>query len=600
MVFNPLLVVLHFNNTSCIFINSDSTTKSFFMGIRIVQENSVQFDLPQVSETTVHTYHDFVVTIKRTSDKKVEVAVPASPAGALPKSCGASFTAKRENEIKLSFRPGGSNYNFEFGQADAVKLGKELSAVLLPQPVFNHFTESLARVLRNPGNGLRLRLAVDANLIDLPWEYVYRPDNKTNDGISGFLLLDPTISMVRELPNPRIRIEPVKGKQKLVFAGTYWEKNNDGWEVKKEFDKITGSLKPVSKYIDTEFRISASNDAFDMDGKTNSTIFHYAGHCDFDKKGESYLIRELPRTEKGKLKCIYAEELSKQLSKAGVRLVVLSACNSGYWQIVKPFLDEEIPAVIGVNGVIASQSTIEFCKKLYESLAVGLSLDEAVCRARLNLLRWDAENNLFDWGLYMIYMQSSDAVLFPRSGKEATQAQVEMRTVHEKTANETIQHAKDIDGMNYSEIMSHTSKRRVLILGRFKERRIKILKLIKEQLEQHPNQYIPELYTYEKPDKKDLVDSICGFALLSKFIIADISEPSAVQGELQAIDMLNTSVPIVPIINKTGKEYALFPHIAKASNVAKPTIRYSNEADVIEKLKNEVIPAAEKLYEAAK
>jgi len=48
-----------------------------------------------VSETTVHTYHDFVVTIKRTSDKKVEVAVPTSPAGALPGSCEVSFTLKK-------------------------------------------------------------------------------------------------------------------------------------------------------------------------------------------------------------------------------------------------------------------------------------------------------------------------------------------------------------------------------------------------------------------------------------------------------------------------------------------------------------------------
>jgi len=56
-------------------------------------------------------------------------------------------------------------------------------------------------------------------------------------------------------------------------------------------------------------------------------------------------------------------KLSKRLYKAGVRLVVLSACNSGYWQIVNHSWWRD-PAVIGVNGVIASQSTIEFCKKI--------------------------------------------------------------------------------------------------------------------------------------------------------------------------------------------------------------------------------------------
>ena len=439
------------------------------MGIVASTSKPVNDLLSASNESTVHSYEDFIITIQRKTDKKVLVNVPSSPAGRLPNPIEINFTFKRENEIKAGFRPKGANYGFHFNQATAIKLGKELSSVLLPAPVFNHFTESLSRVLRNPGRGLRIRLAVDTNLIDIPWEYAYRPDNKKNDGISGFLLLDPTISMVRELPNPRIRIEPVKGKQQLQFAGTLWDNNKDGWAVKTEFDKINESLKPVSKYIDTSFRISARNDAFKMNDKNQSTIFHYAGHCDVDENGEGHLIREMPQTDKGKLKTIRADDLAKDLSKAGIRLLVLSACNSGYWPIVKPFLDADIPAVIGMNGIIASESTIEFCRKLYESLAVGLSLDEAVCRARLNLLKWDADYNIFDWGHYMIYMQSSDAVLFPRLGKAAEKAQEQVRIEHEKTATETIQHAKDIDGMNYSEIMSHTSKRRVLILGRFKQ-----------------------------------------------------------------------------------------------------------------------------------
>lgn len=44
--------------------------------------------------------------------------------------------------------------------------------------------------------------------------------------------------------------------------------------------------------------------------------------------------------------------------------------------------------MIGVNGGVASTSTIEFCTKLYESLAVGLTLDEAVGRARLHVMDW--------------------------------------------------------------------------------------------------------------------------------------------------------------------------------------------------------------------
>jgi len=102
------------------------------------------------------------------------------------------------------------------------------------------------------------------------------------------------------------------------------------------------------------------------------------------------------------------------LGSSGMRLAVLSACNSGYWDAVKPLLNAGVPVVVGVNSGVASSSTIEFCAKLYESLAVGLSLDEAVGRARLHILEWGAQHDLFDWGLYMVSMACPEAALFPR------------------------------------------------------------------------------------------------------------------------------------------------------------------------------------------
>ena len=56
----------------------------------------------------------------------------------------------------------------------------------------------------------------------------------------------------------------------------------------------------------------------------------------------------------------------------------MSACNSGFEPAVRPLLDAGVPIIVGVNGVVGSDSTIEFASKLYDSLAVGFSLDEAV------------------------------------------------------------------------------------------------------------------------------------------------------------------------------------------------------------------------------
>ena len=64
-------------------------------------------------------------------------------------------------------------------------------------------------------------------------------------------------------------------------------------------------------------------------------------------------------------------------------------------------------ASIGVNGAVVSISTIEFCAKLYESLAVGLSVRRRRrSRARLHVFEWGAAYELFDWGAFMVHMSS--------------------------------------------------------------------------------------------------------------------------------------------------------------------------------------------------
>ena len=50
-----------------------------------------------------------------------------------------------------------------------------------------------------------------------------------------------------------------------------------------------------------------------------------------------------------------------------------------------------------------------------------------------------------------------------------------------------------------------------------------MLKAIKTHLQSHKNQYLPELFTFTKPESRDLVEAITGFAALSRFVIADLT-----------------------------------------------------------------------------
>lgn len=543
-------------------------------------------------------YEDFVIHAQRVNARSIAVRVYASPAGAMPKQVTVGFPLAEAQRVHGSFYSDpatGQAGRALITQAEATELGKRLSAVLLPAPVFRLLAESLAAVVRTPDRGLRIRLALDESLIDLPWEYIYRPDHLDSEGVSGFLLLDPRISMLREAADPRIALEPITGRQRLSFVGTFWEGNVDGWQVGAEFELLRSALKPVSAYVSPGFAAAADADAFGKGLGGNTAIFHYAGHCDFDRDGRSYLVREMPVTGSlAQARKVYLDELAPVLGRSGVRLAVLSACNSGFWPAVKPLLSAELPAIVGVNGAVASQSTIEFCAKLYESLAVGLTLDEAVGRARLHVLEWGQQHQLFDWGLYMVYMPAPQSVLFPRPATKAlVTRQAQVRREHGTVIDSTIQLARELDGMNFGEIMSELTRRRVLILGRFTGRRLKVLEAVKERLAQHPNRYIPELFTFRKPESRDLAEAITAFAALSRFIIADLSEPKSVQAELEAIVPKFLSVPVVPLISRTGKEYALFESIRRRENVVKPTVRYRDLDDLLAKLDSEVVPKAE-------
>ena len=548
-------------------------------------------------------YVDFVIHGRRTTRHSVEIGVYTSPVGPLARAATVAFSVEEASTIRQSFRadlaqsPNGCAL---ITQAEAAALGKRMASVLLPTPVVELLARSLGQVLRRPAAGLRLRLALDEALNDLPWEYVQRPDRVQGEGLSGFLLLDPRISLVREAAQPRIALEPITGKQRLAVVGTLWEGKADIWKVGEEYQQLEAALKPVARYIRPSYAEATSRTAFAPSAGGDVAIFHYAGHCDFDREGRAFLVREMPSSgDLEKADRVYVDALAPSLRKTGARLVVLSACNSGFWATVKPLLDAEVPAIVAVNGAVASSSTIEFCTKLYESLAVGLTLDEALSRARLHVLEWGRQYQLFDWGLYMAYMPSPQAELFPRARTRSLAGrQTRVRLERDASVESVLRLARELDGLNFSEIVSEMTKRRVLILGAFKGRRLKVLEAIKRGLADHPNKYIPELFTYRKPDLRDLTESVVAFASLSRFVVADLSEPRTLPGEIEAIVPRLQSVPLVPLINRTGKEYAGFSSIKRRPNVVQPTFRYRDLEQLQQQLDEAIVQAAEaKLHE---
>ncbi|MGB5100486.1 MAG: hypothetical protein WBN94_07815, partial [Methanothrix sp.] len=86
----------------------------------------------------------------------------------------------------------------------------------------------------------------------------------------------------------------------------------------------------------------------------------------------------------------------------------------------------------------------------------------------------------------------------------------------------------------------------VLILGRFTDKRKPILEAIKEKILTHG--YLPILFDFKGPERRDTRETISILAHISKFIIADITDARSISAELECIVPQLPSVPIQPLI----------------------------------------------------
>jgi hypothetical protein len=131
----------------------------------------------------------------------------------------------------------------------------------------------------------------------------------------------------------------------------------------------------------------------------------------------------------------------------------------------------------------------------------------------------------------------------------------------------------------------------VLILGRFTPDRKAILNALRDELRKL--NYTPVLFDFEKPISRDFTETARTLAYLARFILADISEPSSIPQELQAI-VPDIEVPVQPLLEDGQKQYSMFPDFSKYPWVF-PVYIYRDQPSLIASLKGDIIePADEK------
>ncbi len=118
-----------------------------------------------------------------------------------------------------------------------------------------------------------------------------------------------------------------------------------------------------------------------------------------------------------------------------------------------------------------------------------------------------------------------------------------------------------LNNKNITTAISTIGKKGVLILGRFTPERKKVLDAIRQELRNNYN-LLPIVFDFERATEKDVTETVKILAGLSRFVIADITEPKSSPLELQAT-IPNYMVPFVTIIEQGETPFSMFTDLWK-------------------------------------
>jgi hypothetical protein len=116
-----------------------------------------------------------------------------------------------------------------------------------------------------------------------------------------------------------------------------------------------------------------------------------------------------------------------------------------------------------------------------------------------------------------------------------------------------------------------------------------VLNALREELREHD--YLPILFDFNVPATRDITETISLLAHMACFIIADLTDPSSIPKELEAI-VPKLAVPVQPLLEGASRAYAMFKDYWKYDWVL-PVYRYEGLEPLLATIAEKVIAPAE-------
>jgi uncharacterized protein YjbI with pentapeptide repeats len=117
-----------------------------------------------------------------------------------------------------------------------------------------------------------------------------------------------------------------------------------------------------------------------------------------------------------------------------------------------------------------------------------------------------------------------------------------------------------LNNQKIREVIDTITSKVVLILGRFKPERKAVLDGMRVELRRH--NLLPILFDFDIPADRDVTETVTLLARMARFVVADLTEPSSIPQELQAI-VPDVMVPVQPILQEGFAPWSMFTDFKK-------------------------------------
>jgi hypothetical protein len=112
-----------------------------------------------------------------------------------------------------------------------------------------------------------------------------------------------------------------------------------------------------------------------------------------------------------------------------------------------------------------------------------------------------------------------------------------------------------LNNQKVRDVIDTITSKAVLILGRFTDERKAVLDALRDELRKR--NYLPILFDFEVPAGGNITETVTLLARMARFIIADLTDPSSIPQELQAI-VPHLAKPVQPLLEGASRPYAMF------------------------------------------